>query len=95
MLSICLGVSLSYFGDEYDWKKLNEGEKLMREENKPGILFISKTRSAASRDLGISMSQNEKLIQLSHQFVMILAEDDEEPEDEKYLPGIPYCLISF
>lgn len=67
----------------------------MREENKPGILFISKTRSAASRDLGISMSQNEKLIQLSHQFVMILAEDDEEPEDEKYLPGIPYCLIPF
>lgn len=67
----------------------------MRRENKPGILIISKTRSVASRDLGISMSQNEKLIELSHQFVMILAEDDEEPEDEKYLPGIHYCLISF
>lgn len=56
--------------------------------NKPGILVISKTWSNSGRDLGISMSQNEDLIQLSNQFVMMLALDDDEPEDEKYMPGI-------
>ena len=62
--------------------------ELIQQYQKPGILIISKTWSGSSRDLAASMSENGKLIQLSKQFVMILAQDDNEPEDEKYLPGL-------
>lgn len=62
--------------------------KKIVELNKPGILIISKSGSGACRDLGISMSKNEEMIKLAKEFVMILAPDNNEPEDEKYLPGI-------
>ena len=47
--------------------------------------------SACDR-LGSEVKENEELIELSKQFVMILAGDEDEPEDEKWLPGLRFCL---
>ena len=65
----------------------------MEERQKPGILIIAKRWSGSCRDLGISLSGSTEMIQLAEQFVMMLALDDEEPEDEKFLPGNPFIII--
>ena len=54
------------------------------ETGKPGVV----SWSGASRGLGKRIAKDEKIIELSKQFVMILAGDEDEPEDEKWFPGL-------
>ena len=55
--------------------------------NKPGIVVIGKRFSGACREFARSIADNKELISMSKHFVMILALDEDEPEDEKWLPG--------
>ena len=66
--------------------------KEIRAKNQPGVVIIYKNWCGACRALGKRISNDERVIEFSKHFVMILAADEEEPEDEKWLPGI-YCFL--
>ena len=76
------------YGSAYEWKSFSEGMRTIESENKPGIVVIGKRFSGACRDFARSIADNKELISMSRHFVMILALDDDEPEDEKWLPGV-------
>ena len=83
-----------YFGNLYSWHSFDEGMKAIRELNKPGVVIIYKNWCGACRGLGKRIATDERLIDFSKRFVMILAADEEEPEEEKWLPGIhSSCLF--
>lgn len=75
------------YGSAYEWRSFSEGMRTIESENKPGIVVIGKRFSGACRDFARSIADNKELISMSRHFVMILALDDDEPEDEKWLPG--------
>lgn len=75
------------FGEHYKWKTFSEGMEGIEKENKPGIVVIAKRFSGACKDFARSMSTNAEMIRLSNHFVMILALDEDEPQEEKWLPG--------
>jgi len=67
------------FGDNIEWKPfrtaLQEAERL----GKPIFLLLHKSRCGACRRLKGEMSSSKELAELSDQFLMVNAEDDEDP----------------
>lgn len=81
-----------FFGNQYNWHSFDEGMNELTKSNQPGVIIIYKNWCGACRALGKRISNDERLIEFSKRFVMILAADEDEPEDEKWLPGI-LCFI--
>ena len=77
-----------FFGNQYIWYSFKDGMKEITKTNKPGVVIIYKNWCGACRALGKRISNDERLVEFSKRFVMILAADEDEPEDEKWLPGI-------
>lgn len=76
------------FGDKYDWHNLEEGLKLSKERNKVAMIVIHKSWCGACKRLAPQFAESEEILNLSAQFVMINVQDDEEPKDKLYAPGI-------
>ena len=87
LLVACSTLNTEYFGNQIAWRSLKDGMKEMEESHKPGIVIIFKSWCGACKGLGRRIASDEKTIEFSKRFVMILAMDDEEPEEEKWLPG--------
>ena len=93
MLAIALAaLDGGSFGSRIQWYNFQDGMKAVKELDKPGIVIIALSWSGASKGLGKRIAQDDKVYELSKQFVMILAGDEDEPEDEKWLPGLRFCL---
>lgn len=76
------------YGESYGWKSFSEGMNAVEREQKPGIVVIAKRFSGACREFAKSMESSDEMIRLSSHFVMILALDEDEPQEEKWLPGL-------
>ena len=76
------------FGNQIHWYGFQDGMKQIAETGKPGVVIVALSWSGASRGLGKRIAKDEKVIELSKQFVMILAGDEDGPEDEKWFPGL-------
>ena len=87
LLTASAAVDGGFFGNRFNWLSFSEGMNEISRTNKPGIVIIYKNWCGACRSLGKRIATDEKLIEFSKHFVMILAPDEEEPEDEKWLPG--------
>ena len=93
--AVSVAVDGGFFGNQYNWYSFDEGMREITDSNKPGIVIIYKNWCGACRALGKRISNDERLLEFSKHFVMILAADEEEPEGEKFLPGIfpSICLF--
>ncbi|XP_021938575.1 thioredoxin domain-containing protein 12-like isoform X2 [Zootermopsis nevadensis] len=78
------------FGEQYNWFSLKEGLERARNNNKPLMLIIHKTWCGACKALKSQFSASKEIEVLSSHFVMVNAEDDEEPKDEQYFPDGGY-----
>ena len=76
------------YGESYGWKSFSEGMNAVEREQKPGIVVIAKRFSGACKEFAKSMASGDEMIRLSSHFVMILALDEDEPQEEKWLPGL-------
>ena len=76
-----------FFGNQIAWRSFQDGMKEVESTNKPAVVIIYKSWCGACRGLGRRVATDEKIIEFSKRFVMILAADDDEPEEEKWLPG--------
>ena len=93
--AVSVAVDGGFFGNQYKWYSFDEGMEEISHSNKPGVVIIYKNWCGACRALGKRISNDERLIEFSKHFVMILAADEEEPEGEKFLPGIFEVICSF
>ncbi|XP_071953824.1 thioredoxin domain-containing protein 12-like [Antedon mediterranea] len=78
------------FGDNIDWKTMDEGLQLAKESDTPMMLLIHKTWCGACKALKPKFAASSDIQQLSENFVMVNVEDDEEPKDSKYTPDGGY-----
>ena len=88
LVTVSAAVDGGFFGNQYEWRSFTDGMKEIAEKNKPGVVIIYKNWCGACRALGKRVSNDERLLEFSKRLVMILAADADEPEEEKWLPGI-------
>ncbi|KAK3089631.1 hypothetical protein FSP39_005211 [Pinctada imbricata] len=78
------------WGDHIDWKTLDDGMYLSKEQNKPLMLVIHKSWCGACKALKPKFAESEKIKELSQHFIMVNAGDDDEPRDDQYTPDGGY-----
>ena len=85
------------FGDKYDWVEWSQAKTLAATQGKPIMVLFHKTWCGACKRLAPLFSDNQELLKLSSKFVMVNAEDDEEPAsdtsfsiDGGYIPRIVF-----
>jgi len=81
------------WGKRIEWHSLLEGQRLAKEQNKPAMIVIHKDWCPACKALKPRFAKSRDIEQLSHNFVMINVENDEEPKtdykpDGGYIPRI-------
>jgi len=74
------------WGDNINWIDLEAGIEVAKEEKKPLMLLIHKTWCGACQTLKGKFAKAKMIAQLAKNFVMVNAEDDEEPWEEEYYP---------
>jgi len=74
------------WGDSIDWVTLEEGQERAREERKPVMLLIHKTWCGACQTLKGKFAKAKMIAELAKSFIMVNAEDDEEPWEEEFQP---------
>ncbi len=115
------------FGNEIDWVRWTDAEKMAKDQNKPIFLLIHKTWCRACQGMYHHQSSTlhmclalknafvdnnsasyKQFVDESKHFIMVNAEDNEEPEGDQYHPDgfyfprtlfygmsvLVYCLIS-
>jgi protein-disulfide reductase (glutathione) len=83
------------FNDNIDWVSYSEGLAKSKELNKPLMLLLHKSWCGACKRLKGEFQGSTEIVELSKHFVMVNAEDDEEPHasskfqiDGGYIPRI-------
>ncbi|KAL6071034.1 Thioredoxin domain-containing protein 12 [Balamuthia mandrillaris] len=83
------------FNEKIHWVSYEDGLKRAKEENKPAFVLLHKSWCGACKRLKPAFAGSTEVEQLSEKFVMINAEDDEEPHanpafalDGSYIPRI-------
>jgi len=74
------------WGDNIPWMELEAGIEKAKEENKPLMLIIHKTWCGACQTLKGKFAKAKMIAELAKNFIMVNAEDDEEPWEEDYQP---------
>ena len=93
MLAIALAaLDGGSFGSRIQWYNFQDGMKAVKELDKPGIVIIALSWSGASKGLGKRIAQDEKVYELSKQFVMISCNQDGPCEDDAFAIGGVACL---
>jgi len=74
------------WGDSIPWMELEAGIEKAKEEKKPLMLIIHKTWCGACQTLKGKFAKAKMIAELAKKFIMVNAEDDEEPWEEEYQP---------
>jgi protein-disulfide reductase (glutathione) len=78
------------WGDEIEWRIFQEGLEESQSRNKPMMVLFHKSWCGACKALKPRFADSQEIRELSHNFVMVNVQDEEEPTDSKYSPDGGY-----
>uniref|UniRef100_A0A5S6QAK2 Thioredoxin domain-containing protein n=1 Tax=Trichuris muris TaxID=70415 RepID=A0A5S6QAK2_TRIMR len=78
------------WGDDITWVSFEDGLKIVKEQKRPMFLLIHKSWCPACQALKPKFTKAKQIVDLSKYFVMVNAQDDEEPWEEVYKPDGAY-----
>jgi protein-disulfide reductase (glutathione) len=84
ILSVCIQANLSGggFGSHYAWISWSEAKTVARQQNKPIMVILHKSWCGACKRLKPLVAGSKAMLDLSDKFVMVNAEDDEDPSND-------------
>ncbi|KAL1464093.1 hypothetical protein WDU94_003773 [Cyamophila willieti] len=78
------------FGDNINWKTLQDGLASAKVSQKPVMVLIHKSYCPACHELKPQFAASKEIADRASKFEMVNVYDDEEPEDVKYAPDGDY-----